>query len=246
MEETNQRRIFLIEGKKYHFNKQAFIEFFNKECKPNKENKRLAKSKLEKQIATAEGICVSPNTVHAWRFGKCGPSDLDMIKVIAKIFNIKDYKVLLEEKGEETEEMATMNDRIDSVTKKLQLESIKRVYDAIINFLDEFDRTDGFTGTLWYEFVEKGVRDPEEELYYYADGQLDKVRLVLKREYFYLHNDSIYEELENFIEEDLYDTYNEKLEYAYRYEAKSENSPTSTEDYEKALQKINGIIANCI
>ena len=46
----------------------------------------------------------------------------------------------------------------------LQIESLKRVYDSIIDFLDDFDKTDGFTGALWYEFERKGSKYPEEDI----------------------------------------------------------------------------------
>ena len=66
----------------------------------------------------------------------------------------------------------------------LQIESLKRVYDAIIEFLHEFYKTGGFTTALWYEFYHKGVKDPVDAIYDYVENQLDKVHLVLQKECF--------------------------------------------------------------
>lgn len=41
--------------------------------------------------------------------------------------------------------------------EQYQLESIKRIYDAIIIFLEEFLNTDGFND-LWIEFIDKGIK----------------------------------------------------------------------------------------
>ena len=124
----------------------------------------------------------------------------------------------------------------------LQIESLKRIYDAIIDFLDDFDKTDGFTGVLWYEFERKGSKDIEEDIYDYAQEKIEKVQKVFLKEYFYLHNEDVYLEIEKYIENDLYDIFNGKLGYAYRFEAIPDGNPTTFDDYSKALERINEII----
>jgi len=52
----------------------------------------------------------------------------------------------------------------------------------------------------------------------------------------------IYADLSNFIDNDLCDIYDGKLAYAYRFEAKVSGSPTTTEDYISAYNKLQEII----
>ena len=112
---------------------------------------------------------MSESAVHNWLMGSNGPADLGLIQELAKIFQLRDFKILLKknDKGEEKMNLSNYNER--------QVESIKRIYDAIIDFLNEFNETDGFTGVLWYEFKNKGVKDVEEELYSYVEKKINKV-----------------------------------------------------------------------
>ena len=102
---------------------------------------------------------------------------------------------------------------------------------------------------MWIEFIDKGINNEfiEDKLYDYAMKQIDNVNLILKQEYFYLHNLSIYDNLNTFINDDLINTFDGKLSYAYRFESLVEDyngnrGATTSEDYLKALNKINGII----
>ena len=79
-------------------------------------------------------------------------------------------------------------------------------------------------------------------IYDYAQNKIEKVQKVFLKEYFYLHDTEVYEELNNYIENDLYDTFDGKLSYAYRFEAIPDGHPTTFDDYSKALQRINEII----
>ena len=161
-----------------------------------------------------------------------------MIKILSDIFKIE-YKNLLKEIRKDIPKMKY---------EQCQLESIKRIYDAIIIFLEKFLNTDGFND-LWIEFIDKGINNEfiEDKLYDYAMKQIDNVNLILKQEYFYLHNLSIYDNLNTFINDDLINTFDGKLSYAYRFESLVEDNngnrgTTTSEDYLKALNKINGII----
>ena len=129
---------------------------------------------------------------------------------------------------------------------ELQILSIKRIYDKIISFLHEFDYTGGFTTTLWYDFYDREKSNTEEVIYDYVEEKMRKIYLIIEQEYFYLHDLKIYDGLCGFVYDDLVDTYEGKLGYAYRYEAIPEGHPTTTEDYENALSKINSIISKCI
>ena len=58
----------------------------------------------------------------------------------------------------------------------------------------------------------------------------------------FLKNTEIYEKIGNFIYNDLYETFENKLSYAYRFEAEVSGNPSTYEDYYKALSTINQII----
>ena len=125
---------------------------------------------------------------------------------------------------------------------ELQLVSLKRIYDAIIDFLTDFEETDGFTGNLWYEYVRRGSKDPEYEIYLYAEEKRNHVMRIVQKEYFYLRTTKVYQEIEEYVENDLCEIFDGKLEYAYRFEAVVDGHPTTIDDYNHALNRINEII----
>ena len=75
-----------------------------------------------------------------------------------------------------------------------------------------------------------------------CDGYVDKIILSYKKEYLFLKNTEIYEKIGNFIYNDLYETFENKLSYAYRFEAEVSGNPSTYEDYYKELSTINQII----
>lgn len=224
---SKETKIFQVNGKKMQFDFLVFTREFQRHRKAE----GLKVSQLEEIIADA--VSVSVEAVHNWRFRSNGPSDLQTIKDIAKELNISQWELLLKEVTEDT-------NMVKLTTQ--QQESLKRVYDSIINFLHIFENTDGFTGNLWYRFAEQGSKDPEEDIQEYADKEYYKVELVIKKEYFYLHDTAVYDEIYDYFYNDLLDTYDGKLGYAYRFEAIPDGNPTTSEDYEKALKRINEII----
>ena len=129
-----------------------------------------------------------------------------------------------------------MNNKLND----LQLLSVKRVYDAIIDFLDEFEKTDGFNN-YWFKLT-CDSKDRPGEICDIALKYVDKVILVLQKEYLFLKNTDLYRDLKEFVYNDLYDTFDGKLTYAYRFEAIPDGNPTTDDDYYKALNKINSII----
>ena len=128
----------------------------------------------------------------------------------------------------------------------LQLQSAKRIYDALVRFLHEFEVTGGFTTSMWYDLQKGGSDNPEEDMYEYIQKLEDKIHLIFRQEYFFLHDLPIYNELLNYMDEDLVETYDGKLSYAYRFEAISTGNPTTDEDYERAINKLNSIIEKYI
>lgn len=228
---SKQTKIFDINGVGYQFDKTSFQTFVK--AYMHREEAR----QYEVFEIISSDINVTPEAVKQWYYGNNGPGDIDMIKQIANIFGITNYLSLMAIKKEEKQMVALST---------LQIESAKRIYDAIIEFLDDFYRTDGFTGNLWYEYVRQGSKDPEQEIYEYAEAKIAVVNLILQKEYFYLRNTDLYNELSEYCDNDLWDTFNGKLSYAYRFEAIPDGNPTTDEDYNEALKKLNSIIEKYI
>ena len=223
-------RIYCIDGKKAMFNKIAF----NHLVKQKSRREKISISKLEQMLA--EQLHTAVNTVHKWNYNGGGPSDYPMVVQLAEVLGATDVSVLLTFIDEGENEMTHLSDR--------QMSAVKRIYDICIWFLHEFERTDGFND-YWYQFSEAGSTDPKTEIEELADGMLAKVKLVLDQEYFDLRNCGIYDELCEFVSEDLLNAYDGKLSYAYRFEAIPDGNPTTAEDYDKAMIRLNTIIDKC-
>lgn len=209
----------------YFFNHNIFNDMFNKK----KTKEKLNITSMEEQLANT--INVSKDTVHGWRFSTYSPNGLDVIENIAKYF------------GCEMDELLCYKEN-DAKMKKIsdvELLSVKRVYESIIKFLEYFYETDGFND-LWFDFEKIQPSSREEKLWEVAEKEHSKVMLSLKIEYPIIGKNQIYTDLSNFICNDLYDIYDEKLTYAYRFEAIVDGNPTTDEDYAKAYKKLNEII----
>lgn len=221
-------RIFEIGVKSYTFSSSKFSELFKNYRKKN----GMKVDNLEQTLA--DKLYVQQSTIHSWKFGPSGPTDLETIINLAKCLELENYTYLLKEE-------LTM-----PKLSNLQMQSAKKIYDVLVGLLHEFDLTGGFTTSMWYDLEAKGSKDPESDMYDYIQGLEEKILLVFRQEYFYLHDTPIYNELLNFMDEDLGETYNGKLGYAYRFEAVPEGNPTKEDDYVKAMDKLNSIIEKYI
>lgn len=224
---------FTIDGKYMQFDSTSFKRFFDAK------RKKLEKSVLEYEMELGDVLNVSNSAIHNWRFGTNGPSDVKTIKQLADTLEISDYQLLLKD-GKE---------HIAMQISERQKDSLKRVYDAVMDFLELFNQTDGFNN-WWLDLYRKGM-DPkriERKLNEMAEDEQHKVEFVLMKEYIELHNLPVYSQLEEYVSEDLGNTYDQKLSYAYRFEAGVENvdgtcdTVTTEEDYTKALKRINEIL----
>lgn len=227
-------RVYCVDGKKATFNKFAFRQLLKQKSRTEK-NERTSISMLELKIA--EELQTAVNTVHKWAYNGGGPSDYQMVERLAVTLGATDVSMLLNFIDEGEHDMTHLTDR--------QLSAVKRIYDICIWFLHEFEQTDGFND-YWYQFSRNGSTDPENDIAELADSLIRKVELVLDQEYFDLHNCDIYDELCEFVSTDLIDTYDGKLSYAYRFEAIADGHPKTSEDYNKAIIRLNEIIAKCI
>ena len=222
-------------NKKYIINETIYYfdyEIFNNYFRDKKVKNHITLENLE--IELSEYLNISKDAVHSWRFKKQSPSSLEIIVKISNFFNINDYMILLKRK----EQKKQMND-----LNQYQINSIKTIYDKIIEHLDYFYHTDGYND-LWLHFVDEGYDKNliEDKLYEIAEKKINEVFLSYEKERIFLKNTPIYDEIGEFIYNDLYDIFDGKLSYAYRFEAIPDGNPTTREDYEKALKSINIII----
>lgn len=228
---SKEMKVFSVKAESYRFDSISFNTYFKKYATQNE----ITLGSLEEKLA--DKLYVTPSAIHNWRFGSNGPGTLELIKSLANALSIFDYMNLLKKN-------VGVNKMEEYTT--LKIESIKRIYDAIIDFLDDFYNTDGFTGALWYKFQRKGSPNPEMDIAEYAENKICAVSLVFQKEYFYLHDSKIYAELSEYINNDLWETFDGKLSYAYRFEALADGNPTTEDDYSKALKRINEIIEQYI
>lgn len=223
-----KRKIF-YKNNYYYFNTSSFFELFTKLRK--KDNRNV--TQLETELA--DTLHMSKESIHSWRFDTCGPGSLELIESLRIFFNLDSVEPLLLS-------IKTKEDKMKLTD--LQLLSLKRIYDSIIDYLYIFNYSDGFND-YWYDL--EGSSDVrEDKLYEIATKEIDKVILTLKKEYIFLKDFTFYDELRTFIYNDLYDTFDGKLSYAYRFEAIPDNNPTTSDDYFKALNKLDLIIEKII
>ena len=227
---SKETRTFHIDGNDYSFNFSVFKRFFN----TYKTHNNITYSLAEKQIA--EKLNVSSETIHSWRFEKNAPADIETIKNIADSLGIHDYLVLLIKKiGEQN---MGANDRI--------LDSLKRIYDAVILYLDDYDTSYAYL-TDFYALKDKKYSDEEarNEIYDLASQKLHQVEIVLLQEYIILHKLEIYSKLENYIYSDLCNLWDGKLEYVTPeiQIVETNQGANSHEYYEVAFNQLNELMA---
>ena len=223
-------RIYLVDGRKATFNKDSFKRIMRHDMR---HDKKITQAALEQRLADSLGVAVE--TVHKWNSGSSGgPSDYEMVEKLAKELGLNDPAVLLTYVDEGVDDMAA------KLTER-QTDAVKRIYDVCVWFLHEFDRTDGFND-YWAYFSDRGSKTQEEDTEELVYKYMDKVYLTLDQEYFDLHSCEIYSDLSSFVDNDLVHTYSGKLGYGYRFEAMVDGNPTTTEDYCKAMNRLNEIV----
>ncbi|MBE5954974.1 MAG: hypothetical protein E7253_00810 [Lachnospiraceae bacterium] len=215
-----------MDDQKYQFDDQSFFRYYEGFRKKEK----MKKGALDEYLG--DQIRVSSETVKGWRCKKYGPSELEMIKRIGEVFRMKDWKVLLKLVDEKEDTMGLTSQ---------QKESLKRVYDVIMDFLFEFERTDGFND-YWISYSLSGEKDIEDKIILLVDDKIAGIDLVLNKEYFYLGEHDVFDELAEYVGDTINSIVDGKLSYAYRYEAISNGNPTTMEDYDMAMRTILTII----
>ena len=143
--------------------------------------------------------------------------------------------------------MRTMSNDGEKTYSDEQLQSVKRVYDAILGFLRDFYLPDGLTGSLWddyrSEYPGPASRALEAVIRESVEKRIREVEFVYQQEGFYLRGTEVYAELGACIDKEVRAAISEKLSYAYRYGQDPESEwPSPWADYSKALTRINGIL----
>ena len=221
-----ESRVYTVDGNKMQFDSNNFKILIKSYGKRNK----LKSQDVERSLAN--GLNVSTDTVHKWHYGMSTPTDVDLVKELAKILDLEDFTTLLKS--------ADGGNSMGKLTER-QITAVKKVYDICIWFLNEFSNTSGFND-YWYTLQDKGVEDPEEAITDMADEMHRKIELVLDQEYFDLRGCDLNNELCEYVSDDLYETFNGKLAYGYRFEAHPNGNPTTTEDYDRAMIRLKTII----
>lgn len=220
-------RVFHIDGKQMIFNFQAFNIMFSTYRRKEKLKVHVLINQMKDKIG------VSYDTIDNWRKKRNGPADIEIVKSIASALETKDYTLLLKE-------MDGGNNMTRLITDR-QKTAAKKIYDKCIWFLSEFRHTDGFNN-YWLEFKDAGSKDPEGDSYDRVLAMMEEIFLIYDQEYFDLKGHPIYDDFGEFLNEGLYETFDGKLSYAYRFEAVPGEQPTVSEDYDKAMIALNGII----
>lgn len=198
-------RAFHINGVTYYFNFKEFQSSFRiYNLRNNPEGTSLSKC----QALLAEKLHVGEDTIRGWRYQRNGPVDLEKIKDLAAEFGLESYMELLYT-NESTEEANTM--KISASER--QLDSLKKIYDAFILFLDEYESTEGFNDYCpnFDDITDKYERmNAINKFYKDLHKKMNKVAIVFEQESVVLHQLNI-EELQDLIYEDLPNLYVDQL-----------------------------------
>lgn len=224
---SSKTRKFIFNGAEMYFDASAFKRCFYKV----KQDKHLTGEQFMDYLA--DRVNVTKDAVKNWLYGYNGPADLETVYALTEALGYSDKTILLS---------AAKGDKNMNGLTDLQLQSLKRIYDAVLDYLVDFRNTGGFTTDLWVQYADEGVSDIENEIYNYAETSISKVHTTIMKEYFYLHDLPVYKELEAYAYNDLYDIYDGKLGYAYRFETPG----SADEDFEKAMKRLGEIVQSAI
>jgi len=226
---SNKTRIFEVDGIKYRFDSIKFKSIFNDYCK-NRGRDGERKKKCDVEVELADSLNVTSSAVHNWLFQKNGPSSYEIIKGIASFFEA-DIKIFLEEVIEDKTdknifleeviedktymqmeaEKEMLHQKQGEVLNNKQIDSLKRIYDKILDYLGEFKKTCGFATLIYNHDKMINAKTRRILVLEELDKKIEDLNVNLYKEGFYLRDTTIYEELFNFINNDLIELYDGKL-----------------------------------
>ena len=223
MNNINITRAFHIGGVNYYFNFKEFQKAF-RGYNLNKNPEGTTLSQCDEILA--HKLNIGSGTVHGWRYERNGPGTLKMIKTLAEELGLESHMELLYT-NERTEDNSLMK---ITVTER-QLDSLKKIYDAFIIFLDEYARTNGFNDYCpdFNEIDDNNEREYKKNTFYRElHEKMYKVALVYEQETIVLHLLNL-EELEDLIYEDLPPLYADQLDSRARGKARIREERAWTE-----------------
>ena len=233
----SQLRVYRIDGKTMTFYADAFNQEFRKMARFQKKSLEILAQEM------AEAIHVSMPTVKSWRYHNSGPGSIELISAAAEFLGLNPDDLLLERK-EVLEVQYQYTDR--------QLEAARRIYGSIVDFLAEFEETDGFND-YWFTIRDSGVpaKEVQDELYAFVAKKHNSVSTTAKKEAFDLHGTQLYEAFMDYINGILMDIWDyPKLAYAYRFEepvgwyGMSHEEIEASKDINRANRALQEIIEN--
>lgn len=173
--------MFESDGVMYQFNPQGFKDAITKYQVILKEE---GKPYLLKDISdsVASELNISVEALNNWRKGYNGPSDIERIKEIAAVLKC-DYKGLLVSQGGQKHMISKDVSTEVYTTEKEVLRSIIGDFLEIVEF---FGKTKGFTDCI---IRNAGNPDENEEIDF--EGWLDKVRLKIRKNEFFISKQNI-------------------------------------------------------
>ena len=128
MSTEKKTRAYDVDGRKVQFDHSAFKNFFRKNYAHLRKDGMTADA-YEEDLG--KKLCISGSAVHSWLYSVNAPSDVEKVKDLAEALGLSDYMLLLKEPKELT---MTITER--------QKDSLKRIYDAVITFLDRFEKNE--------------------------------------------------------------------------------------------------------
>ena len=226
MSVSKNLKVFEYKNKSYQFDTKKFDVI----TKQYKNKKRMTLIEIESLIASK--INISEDAVRNWRYGKNGPSSLEIIEEISEVLGLKDLTSLLVEfEGEK--KMVEISDR-----EKIAL---KKIYDSIVDFLYEFAETDGFE--LVMDDIKNGNKcEFTENMYDEISKKLSNVYRTYNKEYFDLGKHKVYNELNEYINNYVYDMFDGKIIFENGKTVVKHSELTADEEYANALSALNCII----
>ena len=84
-----ESRVYTVDGNKMQFDSNNFKILIKSYGKRNK----LKSQDVERSLAN--GLNVSTDTIHKWHYGMSTPTDVDLVKELAKILDLEDFTTLL-------------------------------------------------------------------------------------------------------------------------------------------------------
>lgn len=239
MKETNTKK-YSCDDKMYKFNFVAFKKAFAKKI----EKLKVSIGELEEEIA--QKINVSFSTIHTWRNCKSAPCSIELVRDLAKYFELEDcFELLIEERDEKSMQF-------DYELEIKKAEAIKTIYENIFEFLTEYKNTDAFRilsydmsgvpeelkeevldGTMPWNI--DASQESIDEYFCEIDNKLFNIKLMFKKESVPLLGTEVYSALKVFI-------YNEFSDFVYSSIEYWCNSENLFKNYYEIIEKLQKII----